>query len=465
MATFYVDDSATGLDDGTSWADAYTSISSVSLTAGTSDTVLVANTHDEVVSGSILSYGNSNAPNTIVSVDTFTGDYSAGARFENAGCHVFGGNLFYGFTFASANRGAILECQDRIIEMHNCHFEPKVGGPSPNYGGAIICRGGSYYFGIAKLYNCSADFNGSYGGSHGYIFAEKCDVLVDNFDFTYQNQTTPPFKGSQNFTNNHNQLLVRNTDLSGTTAAMYNDDGGSHTYAIFESCKLSSSQPLISAALAKPTSQAIAINCIDGTITDQQNIYKQEKYQGSLSQVFTHYRANGANDGSNDFSWKIESNANAAQAASFFESFPITREVDAGSHTITVHVAGASSLYNDEFWIEVDSPSEEASPTSLGMTRTTRPEPLVITSTLAIDSSSTWTGSGTGTKQKVEVAIAPTIAGTVTVRCYLAAPSTTIYVDPKISTDGEQKVFGNVLLDGSASGGGGGAVVHPLYAN
>ena len=104
----------------------------------------------------------------------------------------------------------------------------------------------------------------------------------------------------------------------------------------------------------------------------------------------------------------------------------------------------------------MSSPSEEVSPTSRNKFRTTKPEPLATPTALTSDTSS-WTGTGVGTKQKVEVAISPTIAGTVTVRCYLAKPSTTVYVDPKISTTGNQRVFNGVLVDGDAGPSSGGA--------
>jgi hypothetical protein len=160
----------------------------------------------------------------------------------------------------------------------------------------------------------------------------------------------------------------------------------------------------------------------------------------------------------------LVSNSNAKEFTQALEVNDIVCEVESGSQTITVYVAGSASLNNDDFWIEVDSPSEEVSPTAQGKFRTTKPEPLATPTALTSDTSSTWNGTGVGTKQKIEVAISPTIAGTVTVRCYLAKPSTTVYVDPKISTTGNQRVFNGVLVDGDA-GGGGGATVHPLRSN
>ena len=180
----------------------------------------------------------------------------------------------------------------------------------------------------------------------------------------------------------------------------------------------------------------------------QSNLSLVADFYGETTNETSVYRSSGANNGDADYSWKMTSNANTDSYCSL-QSAEICKWVESGSQTITLHVASAVALglYQDGFWIEVESPSEETSPTGLGKFRTTKPNPLAITSTLAIDSSSSWTGSGVGTKQKIDVAIAPTISGTVTVRCYLAAPSTTIYVDPKISTDGNQRVFNGVLVN------------------
>ena len=57
MATYYVDSNATGLNDGSSWSDEWTSISSTT-TISDGDTVLIACDHSETHTGLTLTFGN-----------------------------------------------------------------------------------------------------------------------------------------------------------------------------------------------------------------------------------------------------------------------------------------------------------------------------------------------------------------------------------------------------------------------
>ena len=142
----------------------------------------------------------------------------------------------------------------------------------------------------------------------------------------------------------------------------------------------------------------------------------------------------------------MQSNTLAIESLGALESLPITRHVEAASQTITLYLASSSTLNDDDFWIEVESPSELSTATTQSKLRTTLGS-ITSTPTALTSDTSTWTGTGVGTAQKIEVPISPTIAGTVTVRCYLAKPSTTVYVDPKLSGTGYQRVYNGVLVD------------------
>ena len=47
MATIYVDDTASGAADGTSWTDAYTTMNAALLAASNGDLILIDDGHDE----------------------------------------------------------------------------------------------------------------------------------------------------------------------------------------------------------------------------------------------------------------------------------------------------------------------------------------------------------------------------------------------------------------------------------
>ena len=190
-------------------------------------------------------------------------------------------------------------------------------------------------------------------------------------------------------------------------------------------------------------------------------------FQGTVGASLARYRTGGADDGSqaNAYSWEIISNASANQLVSGLYSPPITRWVAAGaSQTITVYVASGGSLNNDEFWIEVLSPSEAVSATAQSAYQSTRCLPLATPAALTTDGTSTWNGTGVGTKQKITVTINPTVAGRVTVRCYLAKASTTVYVDPVLDltgdVNGKSRFFEGAQTFAAASGGTAGMLYH-----
>ena len=69
MATYYVDSNATGLNDGSSWTDAWTSIASITAVAA-GDTVLVSSAHSETTSVNVIPPSSVVAPVKIISTST-----------------------------------------------------------------------------------------------------------------------------------------------------------------------------------------------------------------------------------------------------------------------------------------------------------------------------------------------------------------------------------------------------------
>ena len=462
MTTYYVDSNATGLNDGSSWTDAWTSLAS-STGATSGDTVYVSSTHSETTTTYNLSWTASmNNPVKIINVDSSTNQYttSSKALYDTRTLAQFNaisiggiGVRIYGIKFDS---GASISIPARDFYIKDCYFE----------------------IGFNSGYLA---FNGSLNGNVGTL--DGCYIRVQRGDII-------------NFSNN-SRVLFKNCELLSqraaptVTAIVHGsaNNWGIGSCAEFRDCKINDFDYLFRGHSAKyhhldikmincefPSSWShqlsdtisprniIIDGCSDASTSPQSNFrsgFFNER--GVVEGVSSVYRSGGASIDGTNFSWSMQSNTLAIESLGALESLPITRYVEAASQTITLYLASSSTLNDDDFWIEVESPSELASPTAQGKFRTTKPDPLATPTALTSDTSS-WTGTGVGTAQKVEVAISPTIAGTVTVRCYLAKPSTTVYVDPKISTDGYQRVFNGVLVDGDAVGGGG-AILHPLRSN
>ena len=454
MATYYVDSNATGLNDGSSWTDAWTSIASATVAAAGDDVLVADNHYQSFYPWPKFANGDPNNPIRVISSNKTSGSYSAGATLEELGGGSFcGGSVsFFGFDFR-LQYGILFEGSSAlprgdILRFTGCNFS--------NSRAASMFLNFSNYLDTVYFQSCNFPFTNAVrfrvvNFCHVEIFADDC--VFDNFTTFIETQGT------------HQRNPVKRLINCSLPDTDYILSAGSSTEKIeLHHCNLKSGFSLFSGT---PHSEnVLVVNSHVGALSNPQvGITKVGSAKGEVATSITAYRSSGANDGTQNYSWTMVSTSVAKENKVFLEAIPITKYVESGSQTITVYVAGGASLNDDDFWIEVDSPSEEVSPTAQGKFRTTKPDPLATPTALTSDTSS-WTGTGVGTKQKVEVAISPTIAGTVTVRCYLAKPSTTVYVDPKISTTGNQRVFNGVLVDGEAApSGGGGAAVHPLYAN
>ena len=464
MATYYVDSNATGLNDGSSWTDAWTSLQSSDGTATTGgDKVLVASDHAETYGSTtvVAQYATSGvqSPVQVISVDKTTGAYTRGASITinastgAADVYLSGNARFCGLdVYATKN---IYLGREGVSSFYDCTFTR-----GTNQNGRLIL---------------------GYNNSEAAVSFESCEFDVSNDGgntmLTVSRDLQSVVFRACSFVTNASKLAVFSAnpfiacpfyfvDCDLTQLPAFPNAGSSTKNTInafFERCNIPASwsvSPLMDAPI-----DILLVDCDSGTLTAPTNQIRQAATFGHVDKVLTHYRTDGANDGQADYSLKMTTRAEAQENSACIRSLPFTKTVAAGATTITVYVASGATLNDDDFWIEVSSPSEEVSATAQGKFRTTQALPNATPTALTSDSS-TWTGSGTGTAQKVDVSINPTIGGTVQVRACFATPSGTVYVDPKISTSGEQVALGSVVVDSEPSGGGGGgATIHPLYAN
>ena len=439
MATRYVDSAAAGANNGTSWTDAYTSLGSAVSGASAGDLILVDDGHSETLSASATytSAGTVAAPVKIVSVDKTTdptNSYSAGATIQTNGTSLdvaFDGHFrIFGITF-TVDRNFDVSGDEEYVYFEGCTIQ----GRSGTVGAVRIRIGTNNQLTRIEFVGCTVNFSNSVSAA-AEIQLSRDITLVRFRDCTFTPHASQThLVGFVTLTSG--KLIIENSDLSGfpnNLSTWSTANGGLEL--IVRRCAVPSAW--ITSAPYTGTLGAngsiILESCASGTITVPPLwLSRRHDGWGAIASSLSRYRTGGADDGeqANAHSWEMVSNANALEVYNPLESPPMVVWVAGGaSKTFTIYVASGATLNDDDFWIELSGPDDAASATGRGHRVTGRMAPQATPAALTTDGTSTWNGTGVGTKQKVSITYTPDIAGPVTIRCFLAKPSTTIYIDP-----------------------------------
>jgi len=170
------------------------------------------------------------------------------------------------------------------------------------------------------------------------------------------------------------------------------------------------------------------------SVDDGNYIYKFLEYyfEGNIQEDIAVYRS-ATYDGTNEYSAKMVSNANAKEYTRPLR-FKLADLWCAANPTLTVELNTDNVvLQNDEFWIEIEYP--DGTTGALGkIDRTSKAATILTTPANLTTSAEAWTeGFGTEKPQKIEETISGGQAGIHTIWACLAKPLTTIYVCPKIA--------------------------------
>lgn len=444
MAIKYVWSGASGSNDGSSWANAWTSLASATgVSAG--DFVYVHKTHSEDPGNTTVSYSFSNGtianPVRIVCVDKDNSDALAtGATIANTASgsiismsgsiYVYGVTLGAGWQVNLNTTGSSSFCR-QVYE--SCTFKRTFNQGT----GATPClqigNAAGYYPSVVWLINCTHDQSALTSNNWVPIRITGGKHRIVNLTIVGANTNTNALIQSSTSGNDqrNGQVEVYTSDLSSHATLV---DLSTNIELVVRQCKLHASF----STTGTPTKNSFCRveNSDDGTITVPSlglNLHSDSR--GTVSSSLSVYRTGGADDGeqANAYSWQMATNANALEIYNALESPPLTR------------------------WTDPDASISSA--TAKGIFTSTRCAPLATPTALTTDSTSTWNGSGVGTKQKIahtltngqtltvyvasggtlydddfwiEVSEPDQVGGPVVVRCFLAKPSTTVYVDPQL---------------------------------
>ncbi|MDP2621472.1 MAG: hypothetical protein Q8P46_15095 [Hyphomicrobiales bacterium] len=436
MAHVYVDSNAAGGADGTSWADAYTTLKAAAEAAGTAagDNIWVAHDHAETQASAmtIAPKNTEAAPGTIVavnkagSVPPVSADLVATptATVTTTGANAMTLNgastYWYGITFncgsGAVNSGLLIGNGTGNFHdiFENCAL--KKLGTNNNQAGIRL---GPSRDGRVTLKNTTVEFGNT---ADGMAF----------LGWTTWFDTAPAIVGATIPT-----VLVRALATASGTTRMSGLDltalaggtiigAGAIQTALIRNCKLDAT-----AVVAEtPTGHGHDVVLINSDSGDTN--YRTEKYSyaGTLTTETTIVRSGGASDGTTPIAWKLVTTANSELQAAF-ESLPITIWNDTLSE-ITLDIEGiwgdGAVPDNNEIWMEVDYLGDGDFPISSRVS--TGLADFLATPAALSAGSGTWGGSTT--KFKMSATFTPAEKGPIMVRIFAAAASSTFYIDPKI---------------------------------
>lgn len=432
---------------GTSWAAPFARLSSAFATgwAATGDTVYVSADHAETTSGSITITARGSPTNMAkilcvtrpsAAIPPASTDLTTGATVTNTGntgltfgsSSTTGSFYCYGIAFSSGSGAvsAAIDIDDNQtgIQIFD-HCKLKTAGTSGGkitFGPAALAAG---FSALAVLNNTDIEFS-----SVNSAINAKGRTLIWNGGSLLGTAPTSLIVGLGTASG---AIEVRNVDLSliGAAKFLVTATGLTSPFPVkFINCKLATNLGgVMTGTIAGPAQGQVDMVVSDSTA----NVIVREehyRYAGSMVQDTTNTRVGGASDGITTKAWKLVTLSAANWVFPLFCPDIIQWVGSTGSKTITMYIANtAATLTDQDVGFEVEYLGTSAAP--LGTFGTSQPNVLATASNLSTDTS-TWNSLSSPTKQKVTKTITINQVGYVRIRPFVAKPSATVYIDPKI---------------------------------
>lgn len=440
MADRYVYSGASGSANGTSWANAYTTVNAGIAGISDGDDVLVAHDHAETGASSLTVSTGGSYTRDIVSVNRGgsvppgSGDVQKGAKVTTTGASnidiQFRGYM-RGLIF-NAGSGAVTAHIRAALANNGMVFEDCELNVKGTAGGNIYLGGAvAETVSRVQLLNSTVSF-GSTGGSLN-IYGQG-DVLITgpSAKTFVQGATIPTMLIGGDTQTYSTRLIFQGVDLSNIPNLMRGQAG----IVKFINCRLHSSVVVISdvSYLRLGTPPIDVINCHSST---SPFICARYMYQGALTTETTIVRTGGASVASTAYSWKIVPSLQFANCNDYeqpFECFEIDIEdVPAGSPvTFTFHLLTDNLTLTDRD-VQLDCHYLGSSSYPLSTFARAKLATRATPANIASDSGTAWTTTGltTPSKQKIAITVTPAMAGTVRLILKYGRPSGTVYICPK----------------------------------
>jgi len=436
MASYYVDSNAAGAADGTSWADAYTTLAAAASGKAAGDSFFVAHNHAETQATAItITFpGTVAAPNLIYcvnkagSVPPVAADLATTATVTTtnnaAGITCNGTFYMYGINWhvGGGASQAVFNCSASASAspvFDNCTWQ------ADGTGGFILQSGTTSSVGVTHWKNCTFTFPSTANSMATWR-------PVEYYNCTFAGAAVPNVLFFSTNTQHGHYIKLVGCDLSafGVGKTLFAPTGNVPVVIQMRDCKLGASVTVAGTPAVPGDCEVDLINCDSGDTNYRNESYR---YEGTFTTETTIVRTGGASDGTTPVAWKIVTTANS-EIPRPFVSMPIAiwNETVGSAVTAKVHGTwgGGAVPNNDEIWIEAQYLGTSGFPISSRVNNGVA-TPLHAPAAQGAEAGETW-GGGT-TDFSMSVTFTPQEKGWIYVTVHAALPSTTFYVDPKVT--------------------------------
>ncbi len=432
----YVDSNAVGLDDGTSWTDAWPTIKEGVEAAAVGEDVRVSSDHADPAPGANVDWfssGTAAAPIRLISTEKADDTYKRfeNIQFDSSGgvydLRILGFLLIYGTSFKIGDDFR-MDGNDSLVQFDDCNIELTSVQ-------AKFLLGANAATNYQRFINTDINFSGG-GGGCGFNIAWSFSTHVEWFGGTLSISGTQPgnlFFNPLGFS----RLDVAGVDLSACTSVLVNvtDD----IIGDFHHCLLNSGVSLVTGTPFTTNGAVLFSGCDD---TTGNHLYRMDyfTYYGDVFVDDATKRTGGATDpDGNLISWMMDTNANASPFSEPLISPPIIKYIKTtGAKTAKFFFIWDSvpDLKNDEISVTVEYLNTTSGADTKSVFKDTLPADIYASNEdVANESIETWTVSPSMTDENQQVlSIDFTVnrVGPVIFKVHLAKADIVIFLCPKV---------------------------------
>ena len=438
MASYYVWSGAAGSANGSSWANAFTTLTAAVVTEVAGDTLYVAHDHVESTAGAVTlnSSGTFALPTKVVCVDRagsvppVSADRRATAQVTvtgaNAlglgGCTHYDGIIFTaGNSTASASLSVASTAAATSVRLDNCSL--RLGGSGVS---------GVINIGAAAFGGCYVELNNT-----TFSFANVGQLITIIAMLKWRNTpsallgTIPTILFVPSASRGGSVECI-GVDLSAAGSGKTIVGGSSNAQDCsfrFVDCKLNAS---VTKVVAPTSHGANEIDFVRSGSSGANYAVNRTRVPGVLIEETTIVRTGGASDGTTPIAWRIDTTASCTYSLPF-ETPPIAIWNDATGSAKTATVegiwGGGAVPLDTEIWLECEYLGDASSP--LGSFVADCAANLLTAGANQTSSSETWGGSTT--KFKLNVTFTAQQKGWIYARVKVGKASSTFYVDPMVT--------------------------------